>query len=69
MGIYYTISFCGGISMFLAFFAFLQGNEMQAIFLLIFTVLCSVLAVFFKLIELNENIKKILESNSSDELN
>ena len=67
MGAYYSIALCGGLSAILAFSAFLQGREIQAVFLLVFTILCSIIAVFFKLSELNENIIKLLERNKNEQ--
>jgi len=61
MGVYYAIALSGGLGGILAYAFLIQGKSLQAVFMLFFVVLCSVVAVFFKLTELNENIKKLLE--------
>ena len=55
---YYAMILCGGIAFILAFSAFVQGKELQAIFLLAFVVLCVQLVIFFKLKEIESDIKK-----------
>ena len=55
---YYTMILCGGLAFILAFSAFVQGKELQAIFLLVFVVLCAQIAIFFKLVKIDSGIKK-----------
>ena len=60
MGTYYAIGFCGIMSLFLAFIALINGNEEQAIFFMIFVLFCTFIFMIFELVEINENLKKLI---------
>ena len=55
---YYTMILCGGLAFVLAFSSLVNGKELQAIFFLVFAVLCAQIAIFFKLAEIDSAIKK-----------
>lgn len=55
---FYTVLFCGGIAFLLAFLALVQEDELQAIFLMVFVVLCTQIAIYFKIGDLLEAMRQ-----------